>query len=108
REEEQRRGTPCLFGGRGEQLVELLRGHGELELEVAVGELAALRAPRGPGGVDQGGETVRPRLRTTGLELVVGDVGPQPGEHVDGAPLDRPHVMELVEPVTTLPDPGQV
>ncbi len=30
----------------------------------------------------------------------------QPGEHVDGAALDRPHVVELVEPVAAPPGSG--
>ena len=93
---------------RGEQLVELVDRHAQLGHEVAVGEHAALGAAGGAGGVDDRGEVERGGRRTPCLELVVGDVGAEPGQHVDRVVLDRPDVPQLVEVGADLGDPAQV
>ena len=91
-----------------EELVELVDGHAELEHEVAVGEHAALGPPGRAGGVDEGGQVVGVAARTALLELVVGDVGAEAGEDVDGVVGDRPDVVELLEAAAHLGDPRQV
>ena len=101
--EEQQRG-----GALAEQLVELLDRDPQLEHEVAVREHAALGATRGAGGVEQGGQVEGCRGRTTTLQLLVGDVGTEPGQDVDRVVLERPDVVEVVELAAHLGDPGQV
>ncbi len=91
-----------------EELGQLVGGHAQLEHEVAVGEHAALGAAGGAGGVDQGCEVQRRRRRTTRLQLVVGEVGADPGEHLDPVVLDRPDVAQLLEVGAHLGDPREV
>ena len=88
--------------------LELVDRDAELEHEVAVGEHAALGPPGGAGGVDQRRQVERRRRRTPLLELLVGDVLAERGEHVDGVVVDRPDVVELVEAGAHLGQPGQV
>jgi hypothetical protein len=102
-EEEQRRGILGL-----EQLAELVDRDAELEHEVPVRQHAALGLSGGPGRVDEGGQVERRGRRTPLLQLVVGDVLAERGEHVHCVVGDRPDVVELLEPTADLGDPGQV
>ncbi len=92
----------------GEQLLELVDGHPQLEHEVAVGEHAALGAPGRPRRVDERREVEGRGGRTPLLELLVADVLAEPGQHVDRVVGDRPDVVELVEPAAHLGDPRHV
>ena len=105
-EEEQRGGGWLLARVRRrlEELVQLVDRHGQLEHEVGVGEHAALGAAGRPRGVDQGGQVVRPGVRTTGLELLVGHVLAQGAQHPQPVALDRPDVVQLGEAVPDLLD----
>ena len=82
--------------------------HAQLGHEVAVGEHAALGPARRARGVDDGGQVEGRGRRTPRLEVGVGDVGAEPGQHAHGVVVDRPDVAQLLEVGAHLGDPGQV
>ena len=84
RQEEQRRGVLV------EEVVERLHRDRQLEHEVAVGEHAALGAPRGPGGVHQRRQRARTRRPSPLLELGVRDGDAARRQPVDGALVEAP------------------
>ena len=103
RQEEQRRRVVA-----GEQLLELGHRDPQLRQEVAVREHAALGAAGRARGVDDRGQVEGRRRRTPGLEVRVGDVGAEAGQHPHGVVVDRPDVPQLLEVGAHLGDPGQV
>ena len=94
--------------------VEQLRSTGahgpDLGQQVAVGQLAALGAPRGARGVDQSGHVVGADLAAAGVHVVVGDLGAQCGQLVDCArgAVELPYVGQVGQPVAHRVDGGAV